>query len=366
MFRAGWVVGSLDLIGSPAGFTRTVGGGLKDFVALPYRGLLNGPWAFIGGVTNGSTSLVKHVSAGTLTSVTNFASSVSRNLDRLSLDSEHCQRNELSRREVPEGFGQGLVNGLSGVGVSLLGAVGGIAHHPITAVMEQGMSPTGIVAGLTRGFVGAVTKPLGGAAEFVAQTGQGLLHGTGWSVQRRQKRPSRPLKAPEFESSELKYSWKMLEDAKVLAFAEVTTLTRTSMTLLLTPDVIVVIADEEDAQDAVHELTDIECSACEDDPTMMTLTLDCSDEDVNTTKRYVAQFVMDTAGAVQCTVSDFEPDDSDDSDSDVKKKQKLKKKKPIEENDVVVFGSPISISAFVDAFQLAKRQLRRKGFDLLL
>jgi vacuolar protein sorting-associated protein 13B len=154
LFRAGWVVGSLDLIGSPAGLTRTLGDGLKDFVSLPYHGLFHGPWAFVGGMANGSTSLIKHVSAGTLTSVTNFASSVSRNMDRLSLDDEHCRRNEISRRERPRGFGQGLLNGMSGVGISLLGAVGGVAHHPISAFIEQGMSPTGVVTGLTRGLVG--------------------------------------------------------------------------------------------------------------------------------------------------------------------------------------------------------------------
>ena len=48
-----------------------------------------GPWGFLVGLTAGSSSLVKHVSAGTLTSITNFASSMSRNLDRLSLDMEH-------------------------------------------------------------------------------------------------------------------------------------------------------------------------------------------------------------------------------------------------------------------------------------
>ena len=32
-----------------------------------------------------------------------------------------------------------------------------------------------LVGGITRGLVGVVTKPLGGAAELVAQTGQGLL-----------------------------------------------------------------------------------------------------------------------------------------------------------------------------------------------
>lgn len=111
--------------------------------------------------------------------MTNFASCVSRNLDRLSLDDEHCKRNEISRRQRPQGFGQGLVNGLSGVGISLLGAVGGIAHHPIQALIDGGASPSGLVVGITRGLVGVVAKPLGGAAELVAQTGQGLLHGTG-------------------------------------------------------------------------------------------------------------------------------------------------------------------------------------------
>lgn len=131
LLKAGWVVASLDMIGSPAGFTRNVTDGVKDFVSLPYNGIWNGPWGFIVGLSQGSSSLVKHVSAGTLTSITNFASSMSRNLDRLSFDQEHMVRNEEVRRLKPQGLGEGLSNGLSGVGISLLGAVGGLAHHPI-------------------------------------------------------------------------------------------------------------------------------------------------------------------------------------------------------------------------------------------
>ena len=113
--------------------------------------------------------------------------SVSRNLDVLSLDPEHSQRNEVVRRARPQGFGQGLTNGLSGIGLSLLGAVGGIAHHPLRAFLDQGQGSdqrltTSLVTGVARGLVGVVVKPLGGAAELVAQTGQGLLHGTGWAV----------------------------------------------------------------------------------------------------------------------------------------------------------------------------------------
>ena len=68
------MVGSLDIIGSPTGFTRTVGAGVKDFISMPYHAMFQGPWSFVGGVSHGSASLVKHLSAGTLTSMTNFAS----------------------------------------------------------------------------------------------------------------------------------------------------------------------------------------------------------------------------------------------------------------------------------------------------
>ena len=39
LFKAGWVVGSLDMIGSPAAFTRTVTDGVRDFVSFPYNGI---------------------------------------------------------------------------------------------------------------------------------------------------------------------------------------------------------------------------------------------------------------------------------------------------------------------------------------
>ena len=58
---------------------------------------------------------------GTLTSITNFASSVSRNMDRLSMDSDHLQRQEEAHRQRPDGLSDGLVQGLTGFGISLLG-----------------------------------------------------------------------------------------------------------------------------------------------------------------------------------------------------------------------------------------------------
>lgn len=64
LVRAGWVLGSLEILGNPGGFARTLGSGVKDFVQLPYEGILLGPWAFVSGITHGSLSLMKHFTAG--------------------------------------------------------------------------------------------------------------------------------------------------------------------------------------------------------------------------------------------------------------------------------------------------------------
>lgn len=109
IFGAGWVVSSLELLGSPGGLARAMGTGLRDFVSMPYRGLIVGPMAFLRGITQGSASLMKHITAGTLQSVTKLASSVARNLDRLTLDEEHLKRTEEQRRHRPQGLAQGFL-----------------------------------------------------------------------------------------------------------------------------------------------------------------------------------------------------------------------------------------------------------------
>lgn len=143
---------------------------------MPVQGLFNGPWGFLVGITQGSTSLLRNITAGTVNSVTKLAASLARNLDRLTLDSEHVQRTDAIRRSRPQGVTAGFTQGLTGLGISLLGALGGLAHHPL-----QANSPVQVVTGLGKGLVGAVAKPISGAAELVALTGQGVLQTVGFN-----------------------------------------------------------------------------------------------------------------------------------------------------------------------------------------
>ncbi|XP_066581674.1 intermembrane lipid transfer protein VPS13B-like isoform X2 [Prorops nasuta] len=210
IFGAGWVVGSLEILGSPGGLAHALGSGLRDFVSLPFQGLLQGPWGFIVGITHGSASLKKHITAGTVNSVTKLASSVARNLDRLTLDEEHLQRQEESRRLRPRGMAQGLYQGLTGLRMSVLGVIAGLAHHPLQQVWSGATTTKGSVTGVGLGLVEVVTKPLSRAAESVAVTGQGLLQGAGWNAL-----PS-PCQSPVVQytsnsnNASVRYAWKLL------------------------------------------------------------------------------------------------------------------------------------------------------------
>ena len=186
IMQIGWLLGSLELIGSPGTFIQSVGRGLRDLVKLPYEGLTRSPSLFIVGIGQGTASFFRQFSSGALGSVTNLASSISRNMERLSMDPDHVSFQERKRRERPAThFTSGLVTGISSFSLSLMSAVAGIVEQPMQSVHQMEASPTAfgatksLLAGMGKGLIGAVAKPVGGAMELVSQTGQGLLHGTG-------------------------------------------------------------------------------------------------------------------------------------------------------------------------------------------
>ncbi|CAB0013802.1 unnamed protein product [Nesidiocoris tenuis] len=179
IYGTGWALGSLQLLGAPAGLARSVGHGLKNFVTFPYEGFMEGPTGFLFGIMHGSASLMKHITAGTLSSVNKLAGSWSRTLDRLTLSPDDLRYAEEMRRIKPQGIADGIRQGLTEFGVSFLGGVGGLAQQPLEyATGGQGKS---LVGSLGRGLVGVMARPISGAAELVALTAHGILSGAGWA-----------------------------------------------------------------------------------------------------------------------------------------------------------------------------------------
>ncbi|CAH7118655.1 Vps13b [Phodopus roborovskii] len=274
LFRAGWVVGSLEILGSPASLVRSIGNGISDFFRLPYEGLTRGPGAFVSGVSRGTTSFVKHISKGTLTSITNLATSLARNMDRLSLDEEHYNRQEEWRRQLPESLGEGLRQGLSRLGISLLGAIAGIVDQPMQNFQKTSETQTsaghkakGVISGVGKGIMGVFTKPIGGAAELVSQTGYGILHGAGLSQLPKQRYQPGDLHADQAPNSHVKYVWKMLQSLgrpEVHMALDVVLVRGSGQEhegcLLLTSEVLFVVSISEDTQQQAFPITEIDCA----------------------------------------------------------------------------------------------------------
>ncbi|KAG7317797.1 hypothetical protein KOW79_018832 [Hemibagrus wyckioides] len=287
LFRAGWVVGSLEILGSPASLVRSIGNGVADFFRLPYEGLTRGPGAFVSGVSRGTSSFVKHISKGTLTSITNLATSLARNMDRLSLDEEYYTRQEEWRRQLPETLGHGLRQGLSCLGLSLLGAIAGIVDQPmqtftrsIEAQSTAASTARGVISGVGKGIVGIFTKPIGGAAELVSQTGYGILHGAGlWHLPKQLYLPT-DLKSADGANSHLKYVWKMMQSVghpEVHMALCVCMMSSSGQEhagcLLLSGEVLFIVSVCEDTQQQAFPITEVQCQQDAHNPEKLTLTL---------------------------------------------------------------------------------------------
>lgn len=154
IFSSAWLLGGLEILGSPSSLACSFSTGFKDFVSMPIQGIFKGPFQFFAGLTHGSVSLFRNVTTGTINSVTKLANSVARNLDHLTLDNEHIYlKTDALRRSRPQGFKDGLQLGLTGFGINILGAIGGLAHHPL-----QAKSAKDLVTGTGKGILGLFTK----------------------------------------------------------------------------------------------------------------------------------------------------------------------------------------------------------------
>jgi len=371
IFRAGWMVGSLELLGSPGGFARMLGSGLQDFVSLSYRGIFEGPWGFLVGVTHGSASLMKHVTAGTLSSVTKLAASVARNLDRLTLDQEHLARTEELRRQRPQGITQGLVQGLTGLGISLLGAVGGIAHHPLQSVMSEGASTRGLVTEVGLGLVGAITKPLSGAAELVALTGQGFLHGAGWTSLPEMRQQSTIEYAFSDTSSRLKYSWKVIAGLgaghhMLLHVTEATYVSPSgsyeAVALVLTTRALFLVDIEEDMTRRVLSLAELSAVEHPSDPTLLCFRFQATVEMEAASHSRVVDFVRHSSGMVADIAHDSEQSEVESSLSD---SPILSEPPGSSDAPLMFYVNPQSRNYFLSVLTLAKRQNEGRGFAVL-
>jgi len=105
-----------------------------------------------------------------------------------------------------------------------VGALAGIADQPLQVFTRAHTgdcatvsgTATGLVSGISKGLIGVVTKPIGGAAEFVSQTSLGLLHHVGVMGDCLHMHQSVELPLSSFHNSPSKYHELVLADADII------------------------------------------------------------------------------------------------------------------------------------------------------
>ncbi|KAK1122683.1 hypothetical protein K0M31_009126 [Melipona bicolor] len=317
---------------------------------------------------------MRHVTAGTLNSVTKLASSVARNLDRLTLDEEHLQRQEESRKMRPQGMAQGLYQGLTGLGMSLLAAVAGLAHHPLQQVWSGEITTKSLVTGVGLGLVGVVTKPLSGAAELVALTGQGLLQGAGWnSLPSPRQRPVVQYTTGN-NNATIRYAWWLLpllenNHGNILHVTNADYVIQQgssrAITLVLTRHALLLVNVAEDNVERIYFLKDLTNA---DHHLESTICLYCSPETTQTNRSISpAPYEMDRE--MRARVAEYVRTSSTglasvSTNSDVQS-DIFENTTPNSDRMLTFYVSPDSRNYLLSLFNIAKRQSQGSGFTVL-
>jgi vacuolar protein sorting-associated protein 13B len=263
------------------------------------------------------------------------------------------------------------MQGLTGLGISLLGAVGGIAHHPLQSVMNEGASTRGVVKGVGLGLVGAITKPLSGAAELVALTGQGLLHGAGWTSLPEVRQQSILEHTFSDANSRLKYSWKLnaglgTDYHTLLHVTEATSMTASGtsegVALVLTTWALFLVDTEQDITTRVISLAELSGVEHPSDPTLLCLQFQPAVEMEATSHARVVDFVRHSSGMVADTAHD---DAQLEVESSLSGSPVLSESLGSTDTTLMFYVNPQSRNYFLSVLALAKRQSEGRGFSVL-
>lgn len=154
-WQAGIILGSIDFLGNPLGFVNDVSEGVSGLI-----------------LDGSMEALVKNVTHGIFNSAVKVTESLSDGLGRVTMDDEHEEMRQRIR-QVDRGHGTDhIVAGIKGLGFGLLGGATGIFKQAYEGAASDGVH--GLVSGIGKGIVGAVTKPVVGLLDFTSETARAV------------------------------------------------------------------------------------------------------------------------------------------------------------------------------------------------
>lgn len=113
------IAGSLTMLGSPIGFARRVGSGVKAFFYEPYQGAVHGSGDFFLGLGRGTSTLFSGVVSGAMDSAVAIVGTASKGISHLSGDADYVRKRAIKRQQSKVNRG-GILEGMREGGESVI------------------------------------------------------------------------------------------------------------------------------------------------------------------------------------------------------------------------------------------------------
>ncbi|WCJ32878.1 hypothetical protein M5689_014275 [Euphorbia peplus] len=156
------IFGSAGVIGNPMGFARSLGLGIRDFLSVPAKSILQSPTGLITGMAQGTTSLLSNTVYALSDATTQFSKAAHKGLVAFTFDDQ--SRMEKQRKGV-DSHSKGVIN-------EVLEGLTGLLQSPIKEVEKHGLP--GVVSGIALGVTGLVARPAASILEVTGKTAQSI------------------------------------------------------------------------------------------------------------------------------------------------------------------------------------------------
>jgi hypothetical protein len=195
---------SFTMVGSPIGFARKVGRGVKAFFYEPYLGSVQGSQEFFIGLGKGTSSLFTGVVTGFMDSAVSIVGTAAKGISYLSGDEEYIRERSIIRQQIQSSRGgiyEGLKDGSESLVAGFTAGVTGLISKPLNEGSKSGLQ--GFIKGIGLGLVGAAVKPILGIADGITSVASGISYQVDPSKKFSHVRPQRALEPLNSDSNQL-------------------------------------------------------------------------------------------------------------------------------------------------------------------
>ncbi|XP_020578400.1 uncharacterized protein LOC110023361 isoform X2 [Phalaenopsis equestris] len=198
------VFGSAGVIGNPIGFARNVRLGLKDFLSVSSKGILQSPSGLLIGLIEGSKSLFSNTIYALSSTATQFSKVAHKGIVAFTFDDQTSTETD-KQLQIIDAHGKGVLN-------EFLKGLTGLLQSPIRGAEKHGLP--GVLSGIAMGTTGLVARPIASILEATTKTAQSIRNRSSPHLSnRRRTRLPRPL-SRELPLSP--YSWEEAIGVSVL------------------------------------------------------------------------------------------------------------------------------------------------------